>query len=220
MIRFSVRTLLVIMTVVSVWFGSLVNKAKRQERAVALIHSLGGRVMYDYQFDADYVLIDHEGIGGEDPAPEPSAPQWLRNLLGDHYFCDVIEISFWNSPRVTDDVVATVSHLPKLRAVCICKCPVTDNVVKQLARTASSIKKLVLRQTECSDTALQHIKHFKQLTRLDLGCTQVTDACVADLAELKNLESLLIDGTRISNAGLALIQGTMPKTSVSTEAWP
>ena len=47
--RFSLRMLLVVVTVLCVWLAIKVNAARRQKEAVAAILSAGGTVNYDYQ---------------------------------------------------------------------------------------------------------------------------------------------------------------------------
>ena len=47
--RFSLRMLLVVVTVLCVWLGFKVNAARRQKEAVEAILKAGGQVSYDYQ---------------------------------------------------------------------------------------------------------------------------------------------------------------------------
>src|SRR5687767_3006090 len=48
-LRFSLRTLLVLLTVACVTLGLWVQRAERQRRAVAAIREMGGSVTYDFQ---------------------------------------------------------------------------------------------------------------------------------------------------------------------------
>ena len=49
--RYSLRTMLVVVLVLSVWLGYYANRAARQRRAVDEIRELGGQVFYDYERD-------------------------------------------------------------------------------------------------------------------------------------------------------------------------
>ena len=80
--RFSLRTLLVVFLVLGLglgWFAYKMRQAERQRRAVEGIEEVGGRVWYDYELEA------HQ----RGKAPEPPAPAWLRELIGDDLFADV-----------------------------------------------------------------------------------------------------------------------------------
>ena len=82
--QFTLRTLLIVMTLASVglsWFAVKLQQARRQRAAVEAIEKAGGWVEYDYELrtrppsDAD-----------------PPGPAWLRNLLGIDFFATVVEI--------------------------------------------------------------------------------------------------------------------------------
>ena len=51
--QFSLRTLLLVMTVFAVWLGIKIHQARQQKQAVAAIEKLGGTVYYDYQVTTD-----------------------------------------------------------------------------------------------------------------------------------------------------------------------
>jgi hypothetical protein len=67
-LQFSLRTLLVAVTLLAVWLGLWTDRARRQRVAVQRVRELGGDIRYDYENQK----------GGQPPGPE-----WLRRLLGD-----------------------------------------------------------------------------------------------------------------------------------------
>ena len=58
--QFSLRTLMVLVTVLCVWLGLVSERARKQREAVAAIEALGGWVWYDYQ----------------NSGQEPPGPKW------------------------------------------------------------------------------------------------------------------------------------------------
>src|SRR5690349_9024205 len=70
-LRYSLRTLLLLVTLFCVWLGIQVDRAHKQQHAVRELRRLGGRVLYDCRPDTDR---------------EPSGPAWLRKLIGQDYF--------------------------------------------------------------------------------------------------------------------------------------
>ena len=71
-LRFSIRTLLIVLTISCVWLGWKVERARKQREAVAWVQELGGGLSYD---------------------SESPGPQWLRKRLGRHFFDDVVRVS-------------------------------------------------------------------------------------------------------------------------------
>ena len=69
--QFSLRTFLLVLTLVCVWFGWQVNRGNRQRKAVAWVEQMGGFVSYDYE-------VDDEGNAIADT--KPTSPEWLRDF--------------------------------------------------------------------------------------------------------------------------------------------
>jgi hypothetical protein len=90
--QFSIRSLLVLFVVVAVpcsWLSWEMKKAGEQHAAVAAIVKSGGVADYDYGVDQAGRRIS--------TAKEPS---WLRNLLGDDFFTNVVLFQrIWHKTR-------------------------------------------------------------------------------------------------------------------------
>src|SRR4051794_11469484 len=81
--RFGVRLLLGLVLVLGCLFGWLARKAGTQRRAVAQLKDLGGSIVYDFQ-----------GIPGvPSDKMEPRGPRWLRKLIGDELFQEVVQVN-------------------------------------------------------------------------------------------------------------------------------
>ncbi len=83
-LQFSLRSLLLAVLIVAIgmaaWIVPIKNRAQRQKEAVDAILKGGGFVVYDYQ---EYGERIHEDA-------KPPGPDWLRKLLGDDVFTNVI----------------------------------------------------------------------------------------------------------------------------------
>jgi hypothetical protein len=71
-VRYSLRTLLIAMTLVALWCGQVSLRARNQKQAADSLETLKG--LFDSSLKYDRV------------AKDSSAPAWLRKLLGEHYF--------------------------------------------------------------------------------------------------------------------------------------
>ena len=102
--QFSIRSLLVLVVVVALpfsWLAVEMKRAREQRAAIQAIQKAGGFVWYDCELDS---------LGGLVPNPQRPAPQWLRRLLGDHFFDAVTSAYVW------DDVAMTyLAQLPRLQ---------------------------------------------------------------------------------------------------------
>src|SRR4051812_43109666 len=75
--RFSLRTVLVVLTLLCVALGRWVVRAQRQKEAVAAVRQAGGKVAYTYEFDSKGYWIKN---------PKPWTPLWLRLTFGEDLF--------------------------------------------------------------------------------------------------------------------------------------
>src|ERR1051326_8272874 len=92
-LRFSLRTLLLLVMALCVWLGIQVNAARRQREAVAVLEKAGATVIYDYQ-----VAMPPAGtawlrrVVNPDRQQLPPGPAWLRQQIGDDYFRTVVSV--------------------------------------------------------------------------------------------------------------------------------
>lgn len=116
-LQFSLRALLVLLTVISVWLGVVVRRAREQREAVNAIEALGGSVRYDWQ--PDFVRAEGMGAGGADQTyvpnvkikPSPGGPAWLRQLIGDDFFQSVERV-YLIHPKA--DVLQSIPYLQRM----------------------------------------------------------------------------------------------------------
>lgn len=215
--QFSLRALLVVVTLLVLCLGWEADRAAKQQRAVDMVLTHGGEVLYEHQRTAtDY-----------DPQIEPWAPRWLRDLVGEHHFITASEVHIpayryvdcWKDQRreppesvksVTEEEIALLGDLGSLHMLFLENVPVTDAGVRHLARL-KSLAYLHLIGSQIADDALDTISRLTQLTHLTLGgkrgphpaaVTRVTDDGLARLTNLQNLKFLWLDGTRVSDEGL------------------
>ncbi len=126
-LQFTLRGMLLLMLVVSVVLAILAKGAERQRRAVAAILATGGRVIYDDHAAERATLpavLDERTSG-------PKSAPWLRQLIGDDYFRNVVDVTFGG--EATDESLSVCRDLPKLQRVTLSVCKnVTDRGLSQL----------------------------------------------------------------------------------------
>ena len=170
--RFSLKTLLVVMTLFTVivacirWYDSRTihareNRARAAEvtEAVAAIEKLGGTVTSEYK--------------------ELRPQTWLEKQFDD--------------PGSGEDPVGVV----KVTSVSL-----ADSEGLEHLRFLTGLQSLNLGFTDVTDFDLAQLTQMTTLVQLNVRYTQIADGGLGHLKELKRLESLNLNGTEISDEGL------------------
>ncbi len=121
--QFSLRTFLVVLTFVCVWFGWQVNRANRQRQAVAWVLEMGGAVSYDCEVD-DY--------GNHITDAKPTTPEWLRDFYDQVVFVGLI------NTQVSD--LTPLANLNSLEWLDLSGTQVSEEQVIKLQQTLPNCK--------------------------------------------------------------------------------
>jgi hypothetical protein len=223
--RFRLRTLLIVISVLGIWLGLQANRVNRQRRAVAALNAARAKFGYDYERDNALNFI---------PNATPPAPKWLRSVVGDDYFRRVTLVDFCFGyrdrqrrvfPPIADADLQCLLLLPDIRILDIGHAEITDAGLANL-RNLKQLRLLYLYHTKVSGSGLSHLQSLPSLAHLDLkgapltpaGCQQlgrlshlvtlgledtpITDDDLQSLLTLTNLKSLTLGNTAITDAGL------------------
>ena len=93
------RPLLALILLVSVgvtWVAMRKGRAERRRRAAEAIHTLGGHVTYEYDYDKDGNYI----YGTMRFPPDSWRPRWLDNWLGEDYLWEVRSATVWTDEGI------------------------------------------------------------------------------------------------------------------------
>ena len=200
------------------WFAVEMKKAREQKEAVAAVVKGGGVYEYDWRFDAN---------GHHLPLAQPICPAWVRSLLGDDFFGEVVyaiylrnpedqvtnldlsplsalthlQLLWLNAPQVTDAELEHLRGLSQLKVLNLATSTVSDSGLKQLVGL-TQLEALNLDQSSVTDHGLKYISNLTELRDLSLRYTQITDAGLQKLGNLRLLRALKLDGTDVTDAGL------------------
>ncbi|WP_218933035.1 leucine-rich repeat domain-containing protein [Roseimaritima multifibrata] len=216
-LRFSMRSLLFVVTVVSVWLAVVSSRARSQKQAIDRVKQLGGFVSYDYTLDTN--MNWRKG-------PNLPAPVWLIDLTGEDYVrtvwivnfddksdpsdddLEVVErfdalkqLTLMNRKKITDEGLRHVSGLTELEVLALNGTNVSGEGLSHL-RNCQGLKGLPMNNTPLMDVGLSHISHLGSLEWVQLSGTQVTDQGLSHLSGLTKLESLELRDTAITDDGL------------------
>ena len=181
------------------WFSMKMAHAWKQKALIEEIENMGGLVWYDYQFDADGSPAAK--------APQPPGPPWLRRLLGDDFFMNVVKLDLTQT-EIPDAGLAHLKDLTTLQSLSLGE-KITDAGLKHI-EGLPQLHTANLRATQVTDAGLAYLKVLPQLQSLNLMATQITDAGLADIEALGQLQLLDLSDTKVTDAGLEYLK-ELPK---------
>jgi hypothetical protein len=194
--RYRLRTFLILVSLIAVWLGWTVHRARTQRGAVAAIRAARGTVMFDY----------HEnGPRSWSTAGTPRGPRWMRDQLGSEYFDRPVYIKLFGTPE-NGAWIDAVNQLPSVKTLLLSGPNVNDDTLVRL-EGSTSLRELHLNNSSVSDEGLRHLAKFSNLRWLVLDYTSISDAGAAYFSDLSMLEDLSLMKTKISDKSISLFVG-------------
>jgi Leucine Rich repeat len=187
LVRFSVRTMMIVALVTGACVGWMVRAARVQREAVQAILKCGGFVKYE---------CEAHTTGG----PRMRIwPMWWAKSVGLDYVSRVSEVTL--GPNASDVEMVYVGHLDGLEELSAIGSQFTGASLRRTARMRS-LRALALFGIKVSDCDLGHISGLSRLRSLWLTHLSISDAGLAALHGITDLEVLDLSDTRISGPGL------------------
>ncbi len=194
-LRYSLRALLTVVSLLCIWLAVIAGRAHRQERAMDTVERLGGYVQFDYGRVAwgatnvtavvnGRIETDNQTLRDEDGAvPGAMWPHWIRRLLGEEYFRTVTMVNVGRrSP--SDEDLKLLDGLTDLTGV------------------------FLFQNRSIGDDGLAHVAHLKNLVQLDFCATSVTDKGMEAIAGLTKLKDLwMFEVPFVTDAGMKYVSG-------------
>lgn len=180
-LKYSLATLLVLVTTFGIWLGLLVHRVNKQRDAVRWVLEMEGGCYYDFMFDERGTLLKDS---------EEAGPTWIGKLIGIDYVADIIAIDLNSATQVSD--VNRLAGLASLEMLYL-----DDTHVNDLAPLEGLVNLEVLDANGTRIRDLRSVSRMKNLVRLSLNHTYVND--LTPIAKLENLRFLFLNETNISD---------------------
>jgi len=192
--RFSLRTMLAVVVLLSLplgWFALKMREAERQRRAVEAIRKAGGLVVYDYEMERLESRLQ----------PDPPGPEWLRKLVGEDLFWSVVFVH--PSSTFADDDMPHLTELTKLETLHLSLTQVTDAGLKHL-QALRNVTFVDLRSTQVTDAGLENLTGMTNLGTLYLSDTHVTQEGIKELGKALPNCQIIWDGEETPTISIQL----------------
>jgi hypothetical protein len=192
----SLRALMVIVLVLGGGLRWVMNRRGGRREAVRALKDAGGSVLFDYEFAAE----------GFDPARKSWAPAGLRQIVGDEFFHEVTRVARLDlsPPNGTgaDRALAALYRLDRLRSLGL-----TDPPRGTALTGFGELKQLTLGLSQPGGNRPVHLGLLPSLEEARLNGPGVNDSLLPNLAAEPMLRFLALENTRITDAGLARLDG-------------
>jgi hypothetical protein len=187
-LTFSMRTLLIVMTLICVGIGWKMNQVWNVRRVVAEIQRLGGVVTYVHEL-------------GVAPLAEPPGPKWLRRIAGDIFFEEVAQVQIDND-QANDETLGLIAKLPRIESLMVTSNAITDDGLASLA-DASKLIVLELQSAKVTPSGYLHLKGLRNLKTLVFrDNNKFNDSCLPEILKLTQVHYFYLSGSQITDAGL------------------
>lgn len=207
-LRFSLRTFLIIVTLICIWSAWHVDRARRQKVAAEAVRSYGGWVYYDYQFDDD----PQRPKKITDKSPWPS---WLVETFGVDMFHNVVEVNLvysndsgkreetWNT---SDEIIPNLEGFPRLRRLYLQSTQVTDATMPHIRRLRKLETFFVWDAEKLSDEGVEYLAHLDRLSSIHISNSRIGDESLRIFAQLPRIARLSLQGNHFSDRGLRFLR--------------
>jgi hypothetical protein len=159
--RFSLKTVLVLMTAIAAWLGFYWKPLQERRAAVAVIERLDGALEVKYY-----------------------GPKWLRKIVGDErYFWDPVGVEFKRPLSVTEleSVLPSLMSFERLHLLTLPGTTITDETLPMISPFASKLTYLNLHGSPITDASIVHLKQFRPLIIVCFSQTKLTSTGLAQL---------------------------------------
>ncbi|EMO86271.1 hypothetical protein [Leptospira santarosai] len=119
--------------------------------------------------------------------------------------------------EMTDEGMKYLVVFPNLQTLNLEDSKVTDESLKQIS-TLPKLDDLTLGRTKITNKGIEYISKSKTVRILYLNeIATIDDGCILHLLKMKQLTTLELSGTDISEQGLKKLRKGLPKTGVTTQ---
>jgi len=212
--RYSLRTLLVVMTVVCLVSGFWLNKAFRQRDAVRRFNQLTANRPDSHGEHMVTTLYRHGGAVHS----APIVPEWLhplRDLIGVEAFGEVVGVQLTGT-ATTDNDLRYLLDVSSVDNLWLSRTKVTDAGMRHL-RACPKLGFLTLDNTIITDAGVAQLMGLSELNSLSLSGTKITDAGLEHVAKMTKLKELWLRGTAITDAGYRKLQAALPECEIQAD---
>lgn len=192
-LRFGLRTLLIVVTIIALAGGWLAERRHRRLTAMRTIAAAGGGLSSEHSWQTMQTAF----------LPPTSPPvevrrSWREILFGEQYR----GVDFTDGRPLAGETLDAVAAISEVKLLSFHGGVLSDDHAQRLAGLRQ-VETFIASGSPLTDRTAEVVATWPELKWLQLDDTQLTDAAVPHLIKLQKLEVLRIQGTRITDRGFA-----------------
>lgn len=200
-LRFRLKTLLALVTLLSLYLGWHVYSTNRQKQAVGAIRNLGGWVYYDFQ------IVDDKF----DPNGQSWVPERIRSRLGVDFFHSVVQVNMvynddgkarLDNNQTSGDAMRYVGQLKDVEVLLLKEGQATDENLQYVAGLPRLRRLYMWDAANVSDFGIQQLGKLKNLKYVHCSEARLTDVSLDVFGRMPQLDGLSLQGNRFTDLGL------------------
>ncbi len=192
------------------------RSVQRQRDAVAEIQRFSGEVWYEFPWvisDTGKTRVDW-WYGHYFLRKQSMEPKWLLDRIGPDYFGHVTVVNYCVRFGLQSDHLKPVAGLEDVQEVELWVTG-TDDVGLSYLKGSTTLRKLLLHGTsQISDAGLAHLRMLTNLEELKLCSDRISDAGLVQLKHLTKLKRLSISSAKVTDAGFQMLRESLPSTNI------
>jgi hypothetical protein len=205
--RYRLRTLLIVITMLGIWMGVEVRGARRQASAVSEIQKLGGWVLYDFEYDPQVSGTSRKLNG------RSWVPRWVSARIGVDWFHTVVAVNMvydlrpgggrTDNREFNDAVKGILAGVPHLRQLFLKDTQTTDECLAAISRLHRLERLYCWNAVQVTDAGLAHLRKLPKLKDVHLSNSQITDESLGVFGDMVQMRALSLQQNAFTDRGLA-----------------
>ena len=189
--RIGIGTLLVLVSILCLWFGLVVNPVLQQRQVVEFVKNSGGTVHFEHE--AYRWPLPHPEFSSDltfDESKEVPGPSWLKYLIGEDLFRKPVMIDLAEKEAGQVNNLRALVKLDDVLWLNLAFNEVTDEGLAPIGEM-NQLRVLCLDRNRLTDQGLVHLANLQQLELLDLSMNSRLDgSCLKHVGQLCSLKDL------------------------------
>jgi hypothetical protein len=207
--RFTLRGMLLAVTVFCIWLAWLSNAARRQKDSVMRLRSLGGEVSHAYASCLAPIW--------NDVADDPhgcACVNLLISFVGIDLVTHVIDVKFGPNARLNRDAFSVLQSFPHLECIRIEGAAADGSDLSSFGELRS-LRRLELANMLLTDDIAQRLSQWAGLDELCMVGAITTDASLPALSKLHNAKQLDLSRSQVSWAAIWRLEQLLPSCDIT-----
>lgn len=206
-LRFSLRSLLLVVTIVAIFLSMRVNQAEKQRKAIVAVKQLGGWVHYGFEF--------RDGDGMYQAGSRSWVPQWILDRTGVDLFHNVVEVNMvynnegpkrLNNYETSDQVSHHLTSFHRLKRLLLNDTQASDSLLRVVGRLKYLEEIYMWNAATVTDRGAAFLRYPPKLRSIHLSHSQITDESLRVFGQMPKLEELSLQGNQFTDEGLSYLK--------------